>query len=131
QDTIAGLFDTPNRELHPNQGRWISPGPAGLAAANPSHPQSWNRYAYVGNRPLGAVDATGLFQGGPCGSFQDCNPCASLGTFGPCPCPPDSIECCDPSDPFCDGRGGGGGGGSPPSQLQRAGGRFPNNETLG
>jgi hypothetical protein len=32
------------------QGRWLSPDPSGLAAVNPA--QSWNRYAYVGNRPL-------------------------------------------------------------------------------
>jgi RHS repeat-associated protein len=60
QDTIAGLFDTPNRELHPNQGRWISPDPAGMSAADPSNPQSWNRYAYVINNPLSNIDPLGL-----------------------------------------------------------------------
>jgi RHS repeat-associated protein len=60
QDTIAGLFDTPNRELHPNQGRWISPDPAGMSAVDPSNPQSWNRYAYALNNPLRNVDPTGL-----------------------------------------------------------------------
>src|SRR5271156_1423612 len=39
QDTVAGLYDTPNRELHPNQGRWISPDPAGLGSASPAGPQ--------------------------------------------------------------------------------------------
>ena len=34
-------------------GRWPSPDPAGLAAANPLNPQSWNRYAYVMKNPRG------------------------------------------------------------------------------
>jgi RHS repeat-associated protein len=56
----AGLFDFPARE-YSNQGRWASPDPAGLAAVDPSNPQSWNRYAYVGNDPLDLVDPTGLY----------------------------------------------------------------------
>jgi len=50
QDTAAGLFDTPNRELHPNQGRWISPDPAHAG---------WNLYAY-GTNPLSSVDPSGM-----------------------------------------------------------------------
>ena len=42
------------------QGRWISPDPAGLSAVDPSNPQSWNRYAYVLNNPLSAIDLLGL-----------------------------------------------------------------------
>lgn len=42
------------------QGRWASPDPAGLAAVDPSIPQSWNRYAYVRNNPLALVDPLGL-----------------------------------------------------------------------
>jgi len=34
----------------------MTPDPAGMAAADPSNPQSWNRYAYVMNNPLGYVD---------------------------------------------------------------------------
>jgi len=60
QDTIAGLFDTPTRELHPNQGRWISPDPAGLGTVDPTNPQSWNRYAYMNNNPLSGVDTSGM-----------------------------------------------------------------------
>lgn len=60
QDTIAGTYDTPNRELNPNQGRWISPDPAGMGAVDPTNPQTWNRYAYVSNNPLSRVDLTGL-----------------------------------------------------------------------
>jgi RHS repeat-associated protein len=51
QDVFAGLFDTPNRELSPTQGRWISPDPAGAG---------WNRYAYVSGAPLNLIDPTGL-----------------------------------------------------------------------
>ena len=43
------------------QGRWISPDPAGLAAVSLTDPQSWNRYAYVGNRPMTNVDPLGLW----------------------------------------------------------------------
>ena len=56
----AGLWDFLFREQAPVQGRWLSPDPAGFSAANPADPQSWNRYAYVANRPLGDVDPLGL-----------------------------------------------------------------------
>jgi len=59
QDTVAGLYDFPARE-YSYQGRWSSPDPAGLAAVNPSNPQSWNRYAYVMNNPMNSVDPLGL-----------------------------------------------------------------------
>ncbi|MGA8491425.1 MAG: RHS repeat-associated core domain-containing protein [Terriglobales bacterium] len=57
---ITNGYDMPNRKLHSIQGRWIQPDPAGLAAVDPSNPQSWNRYAYVLNNPLSFVDPTGL-----------------------------------------------------------------------
>jgi RHS repeat-associated protein len=50
QDLVAGTFDTPNRELNPNQGRWISPDPAHSA---------WNAYGYSFN-PLAEADPSGL-----------------------------------------------------------------------
>jgi RHS repeat-associated protein len=50
QDLVAGTFDTPNRELNPTQGRWISPDPAHA---------SWNAYSYSTN-PLGETDPSGL-----------------------------------------------------------------------
>ena len=58
-DLVAGTFDTPNRELNPTQGRWISPDPA--------H-SGWNAYAYTTN-PLGETDPTGLLDTG--GGFYD------------------------------------------------------------
>ncbi len=60
QDTISGTYDFLHREYNPTQGRWISPDPAGLGAVALTNPQTWNRYAYVGNNPLSNVDPMGL-----------------------------------------------------------------------
>jgi RHS repeat-associated protein len=60
QDTTSGLYDFLYREYDPNQSRWTSPDPSGLGAVDPTDPQSWNRYAYVRNRPLRYVDLLGL-----------------------------------------------------------------------
>jgi RHS repeat-associated protein len=57
------LFDADARELHPSQGRWISPDPIPFG----------NRYAYVGNNPLIATDPTGL---------GDCPPMCEGGNSG-------------------------------------------------
>ncbi len=65
QDTVTGLHDFMFREYHPASGRWISPDPAGLAAAEMTNPQSWNRYAYVSNEPSNVVDPFGLYIGMP------------------------------------------------------------------
>jgi RHS repeat-associated protein len=59
-DTENGQFDFLYRRYSPVQGRWISPDRAGLAVVRPRNPQSWNRYAYVTNRPLNHVDAVGM-----------------------------------------------------------------------
>jgi RHS repeat-associated protein len=94
-DTISSLYDFTFREHSPSQGRWISPDPAGLGAADPTNPQSWNRYAYVANLPLQYIDPVGLFA-------KDCEWYA--GTAGCVPC----TNCGAPPPP---GGGGGGGGG--------------------
>ncbi|MBW8869619.1 MAG: RHS repeat-associated core domain-containing protein, partial [Acidobacteriales bacterium] len=47
------------RQYSPTQGRWMSPDPY-TGSYDFSDPQSLNRYAYVGNSPLGATDPTGL-----------------------------------------------------------------------
>ena len=60
QDTTSGDFDFLYREYTSSQGRWPSPDPAGQAAVDPSNPQSWNRYAYVLNNPLGYTDPLGM-----------------------------------------------------------------------
>jgi RHS repeat-associated protein len=58
---IADTYDFEARKLSDIQGRWLSPDPAGLAAVDLTNPQTWNRYAYVGNRPLNNIDRLGLF----------------------------------------------------------------------
>lgn len=61
-------FQTPNRQYSQTQGRWLHPDPAGLAAVDPTNPQTWNRYAYVGNNPVSYNDPWGLVMdicGGP------------------------------------------------------------------
>lgn len=60
QDTVSGDYDFLYREYGGTEGRWPSPDPAGTAAVNPMNPQSWNRYAYVLNNPLGNIDPLGL-----------------------------------------------------------------------
>ncbi|MBZ5648597.1 MAG: RHS repeat-associated core domain-containing protein [Acidobacteriia bacterium] len=75
QDTIqggtAGLYDFLYRE-YALYGRWISPDPAGLGAANPTTPQSLNRYAYVMNAPTTLVDPKGLNASSCSAEFQSC-----------------------------------------------------------
>jgi RHS repeat-associated protein len=75
--TTNGLFDFLARELAPAQGRWSSPDPSGLAADSFADPQSFNRYAYVGNSTLNRIDPLGLqWQGFSAGSsfgFQPSN----------------------------------------------------------
>jgi RHS repeat-associated protein len=59
QDTVLNLYDFPARE-YGIQGRWPSPDPSGLSSVSKNDPQTWNRYAYVRNSPLIAVDPQGL-----------------------------------------------------------------------
>jgi RHS repeat-associated protein len=67
QDGYGGITWFPERNYASVQGRWLSPDPAGMKAANLNNPQSWNRYAYALNNPLRYTDPLGLycFYGGP------------------------------------------------------------------
>ena len=60
RDTETGNDHTWFRGYEYNLGRWMSPDPAGRATANPTDPQSLNRYAYVTNNPLALTDPMGL-----------------------------------------------------------------------
>ena len=60
QDTTSGMYDFMFRRYDPTAGRWLSPDPAGWTSVNTSNPQSLNRYAYVDNNPMSAVDPNGL-----------------------------------------------------------------------
>ena len=58
RDNETGLDYFLARYYSSTQGRFTSVDPEN-AGANPSHPQSWNAYAYVWNRPTVAVDPDG------------------------------------------------------------------------
>src|SRR6185437_15642260 len=135
QDVVAGQYDFLMRDYSPTLSRWWTPDPAGVAAVDPSNPQSFNRYAYVNGRPLGFIDRLGLQ---PCHSaalHRDSGTDAD-GEFGPSddaidPSNGDSSEDCsglqaclvDGADVGCDlvtdltGVGGGWGGGGSKSLL--------------
>lgn len=55
-EAATGLYYYGARYHNPNIGRFMSVDPAG---ADPTDPQSWNRYAYVQNNPLKYVDPDG------------------------------------------------------------------------
>jgi RHS repeat-associated protein len=59
-DSESGDDRFPFRYYNEVMGRWLTPDPAGLAAVDPTNPQSWNRYAYVLNNPLSNIDPFGL-----------------------------------------------------------------------
>jgi RHS repeat-associated protein len=58
QETALDWFNV--RSMSGAQGRFQSPDP-GNVGADPSNPQSWNGYAYVGNNPLSYTDPSGMF----------------------------------------------------------------------
>ncbi len=65
QDTVTGsggtgIYDYLFRKYDPSAGRWISPDPSGWAVVSKADPQSLNRYAYVENQPMSAIDPNGL-----------------------------------------------------------------------
>ena len=96
-DSESNLDHTQFRQYSSSFSRWMTPDPAGLAAVDPTNPQSWNRYAYVLNDPLDYIDPDGLF-GGPCGSFDD--PCSVPGApEPPPPCQPPYICPTGPTGP--------------------------------
>jgi RHS repeat-associated protein len=126
-----GVYDFLFRQYSSSQSRWLVPDPSGLAAVDITNPQTWNRYAYVGNNPLSNTDPEGLdsdtdCEGQPCG-WPGVPPFlpAGDGPGGPngsfcgyiCGSPPFPL----PFPPPVGGGGGGGGGhpasggGAPPS----------------
>jgi RHS repeat-associated protein len=132
QDTISGptgMYDFLLRQQSAAQGRWMVPDPAGIGSVDMANPQTWNRYNYVSNNPLNAVDPAGTE---PCivGFFyEDCGSSGGGGGYdGNGYCPPWNEWCGDPPPPCCGGGGGGGGEPEPPQSGQPI--HFPN-ETLG
>ncbi|HET6841442.1 MAG TPA: RHS repeat-associated core domain-containing protein [Candidatus Angelobacter sp.] len=59
-DSETQLNHTWFRYYNPRLGLWMTPDPAGSAAADIKDPQSLNRYSYVLNNPLNLIDPLGL-----------------------------------------------------------------------
>jgi len=111
-DTVTDLYDSWFRRYSSRQGRWLSPDPAGASAAEPTDPQSWNRYAYVSNQPLTATDPMGLEEG-------NCSDVFYAITHAECPgIAPIGLEL-GLDILFSIGSGGGGGGVVGPAILDR------------
>ena len=60
RDAETGLDYFEARHYTSQFGRFLQPDPAGMAAVDPSNPQSWNQYAYVGGNPLNFTDPSGM-----------------------------------------------------------------------
>jgi RHS repeat-associated protein len=60
RDPESNLDHTLFRQYSSSLARWMHPDPAGLAAVDPTNPQSWNRYAYVLDTPVTLFDPFGL-----------------------------------------------------------------------
>ncbi|MGH9962251.1 MAG: RHS repeat-associated core domain-containing protein, partial [Pyrinomonadaceae bacterium] len=59
RDSETGLDFAQARYYANMQGRFASVDPL-MASASAGNPQTWNRYAYVGNDPLNATDPSGM-----------------------------------------------------------------------
>ena len=68
-DSVSGLDYANNRYYTSALARFMTPDPAGQAAATPQDPVSWNRYAYTGGDPVNRYDPSGLVY---YGSYYDC-----------------------------------------------------------
>jgi RHS repeat-associated protein len=68
RDAETGLDFAQARFYGSNQGRFTSPDPFS-ASAIVTNPQTFNRYAYVGNDPVNAVDPSGLKMSAPSKGF--------------------------------------------------------------
>jgi RHS repeat-associated protein len=72
------------RYYNGGMGRFWNPDPAGVAAANPSSPGSWNGYAYTKGDPVNQADPSGMFGSDP-PTAQDCiNDPDDPACYGPC-----------------------------------------------
>ena len=83
RDTETNLDNFPARYYSSTEGRWASVDPAGMDAANPADPQSWNLYAYVMDSPVTLTDPSGLLGvgqqwGGLANMFCDTDTCPSF-----------------------------------------------------
>jgi RHS repeat-associated protein len=84
RDSATGLDYAVNRYYSSIIGRFLSPDPyrAGTGTGDLREPQSWNRYAYVGNDPVNFNDISGLNKvlvptGGDCSFDGESMACAA------------------------------------------------------
>ena len=152
QDTTQPLYDFLFRQQSSVQGRWLVPDPAGMAAVDMANPQTWNRYAYVMNNPLNAIDPLGLYcavNADGTGTLNGCTQGAAGYGWGAGAFSWSASWTVDSGGVFqtlwpvflgglwdvFGGRGGGGSGSHPPSGGGTAGGEnianFPDGESLG
>jgi len=84
RDAETGLDFFLARYYSGAQGRFLSVDPLIVSEINASIPQSWNRYAYVGNNPLKNVDPTGewwIESGNAADPYKWVDEC---GSYAPC-----------------------------------------------
>ncbi|MGA3041170.1 MAG: RHS repeat-associated core domain-containing protein, partial [Bryobacteraceae bacterium] len=60
RDSATGFDYAVNRYYASQWGRFLSPDPY-AGSSDPSNPQSWNLYPYVGGDPVNSSDPSGLF----------------------------------------------------------------------
>jgi len=83
RDADTGLDYASARYYGSRLGRFLTPDPSGMGAADLTNPQSLNQYAYVGDDPVNATDPSGM---DPCGDFVACGDGGfGGGIFGPPP----------------------------------------------
>jgi RHS repeat-associated protein len=70
RDGESGLDHAQFRQYSSAQGRWMHPDPY-MGSYDFTNPQSFNRYTYVMNNPLRAVDPSGLNEDSFCGIVGD------------------------------------------------------------
>ncbi|MHB8304008.1 MAG: RHS repeat-associated core domain-containing protein, partial [Acidobacteriaceae bacterium] len=125
RDAETGLDHTWFRQYASPMGRWLSSDPYN-GSYDIANPQSFNRYAYVGNNPLTHVDPTGLYSiwvdvwGGGC----DLTCSIGIWGFG-------GGGGFSPSDGGGGGGGGGGAGTGPQKPNPTPPTNAPNNPTIG
>jgi RHS repeat-associated protein len=78
----TGAYDFLFRKYDPSAGRWLSPDPGGWNVVDQTDPQSLDRYAYVENQPLTAIDPSGL---NGCISTDSQQSFINTGTGNACP----------------------------------------------
>ena len=83
RDAETGMDYFEARHYTSQFGRFLQPDPAGMAAVDPSNPQSWNQYAYVGGNPLNFTDPSGM-----CNETAYTDPSGVIHVGAKCPPPP-------------------------------------------